>query len=181
MRGPVCVAGCVLITSSRGTIIWTSGLYIGKSLFLMMETGIKIRSRPSAITHNGNSSTAAFFPGLVQRPEERWWNTFTPWHIRLPFSLTHLYLCSCLNLSPSFSSQDFLPLLYSSTCFLATELTCPLFSAQQICCCNPRFYGTAHINHRSPRGAELCSMCLGERLPRRAVNLVSTCTASFEW
>lgn len=123
-----------------------------------------INSHLTVITLHGNSSTVDFFPGLDQHPKEIWWNTFTLQHdfsvclsVLLSLSLSHpplsLQLSYPLSLSPSLYPTQISAFhcCLPPTCFLATELTCPLFSAPWICRCNPRFYGITYINHHSPR------------------------------
>lgn len=147
-----------------------------------METGIitsgfdRINSHLSVITLHGNSSTVASFRVLIsaQRKHDE---------TRLPcgiiFPPVFLTFCPCLTLSPSkavlrsLSPPSLHPTQISAfhcclppTCYLATELTCPLFSALQIC--NPTFHGITYINPRSPRGAELCSLSPSEQLRVKA-------------
>lgn len=164
MRGLVVVhvSRCVLMTSCTRTTIWISGLYTGR-VFLIMEAGIitsgfgRINSHLSVITHHGNSSTVAFFPGLDERLKETRWNTFTLWHdfpasvslspssisLHLSYSPSHppLFLWLSYALSLSLPNPDIsLPLLSSSYLFPSNWTDMPLFSAPWICRCNPRFF-----------------------------------------
>lgn len=68
------------------------------------------------------------------------------------------------SLFPSYPTQiSVFSCCLSLTCFLATELTCPLFSVLQICACNSRLFGAAYINHLSPRGGRVV-FCVSKQL-----------------
>lgn len=80
------------------------------------------------------------------------------WFLRLSLALLLSHPLLSLQLSFPLSLSLYPTQIYAfhcclpPTCFLATELTCPLFSAPWICHRNPRFYGISYINHRSLRG-----------------------------
>lgn len=178
------VSGCVPMASRMRSSIWMSG-----KEFLITEAGIitrgRINSQLSVITHHGNSTVAAFSWSV---PEGNMMKHIYPAAQFLCLSLTPslrltlFYLSSCLTLPLSLPNPDFLCCL-PPTCFLATELTCPLFSALWICRCNPRFSDGIAYKSLFPAGTLSYGRCIQTNDPfhKHVVNLVFWHIASLEW